>query len=389
MTFALLSAASAASNRLDVIAWRRAHQLLKVNRSGFLLHRKPPARVDARGQVALHQFANAAVVVPLVGRVSLMRAPVVNVCINPRDDVPITGMPQHSNLLGCLWMVAGGLLFVVVTVMVRHLGSDMPAVQATFIRYLIGLVLLLPWMLRLQWLRTTGGQIRLYGLRGIVHGVAVVLWFFAMARIPLSEVTAISFSTPVFTALGAILIFHEQVKARRMLAIGAGFVGTLVILRPGFQSIEVGSLAQLAAAFGFAASLLLAKRMTFSESSTDILVMLTLFCTLALLPGALLYWREPTLVEIGWLTLVALFATIGHYAITRAISYAPLTVTQPLSFLQLLWAILFGYWLFDEVPDFWVIVGAAIIVLAVSYMAHREARVARRNRIQASSSIPG
>ena len=285
-------------------------------------------------------------------------------------------------------MVAGGLLFVAVTVLVRHLGTDMPAVQAAFIRYSIGLILVLPLLWRMRWRGIRPGSFKLYCYRGIVHGAGVMLWFFAMARIPLAEVTAIGFSTPVFTALGAILIFHEKLRLRRMLAILAGFVGTLVILRPGFQTIEAGSLAQLIAAFCFAGSFLLAKRMTRSENSGDILVMLTIFCTLALLPGAIYYWREPTWAEVGWLALVAVFATTGHYALTRAIAYAPLTVTQPLSFLQLVWAIIFGYWLFDEVPDTWVIAGALMIVGAISYLTHREAVAARRDKIQAAASSP-
>jgi drug/metabolite transporter (DMT)-like permease len=285
-------------------------------------------------------------------------------------------------------MVAGGLLFVAVTVLVRLLGSDMPAVQAAFIRYLIGVMLLLPvlWRMRSRGFGLRRRSLPLYVLRGLVHGVAVMLWFFAMARIPLSEVTAIGFSTPVFTALGAILIFGEQVKARRALAIAAGFVGTLIILRPGFATIEAGSLAQLVAALAFAGSFLLAKRMTQSESTADILVMLSVFCTLALLPGAIYFWREPTLVEVAWLGLVAVFATAGHYAITRAIAEAPLTVTQPLSFLQLIWAIAIGYWMFDEVPDNWVIVGASVIVAAISYLTHREAQAARRRKLQAATT---
>jgi drug/metabolite transporter (DMT)-like permease len=299
-------------------------------------------------------------------------------------------MSQQSNIRGCLWMVAGGLLFVAVTVMVRLLGSDMPAVQAAFIRYLIGVVLVLPmlWRMRSRGFGLGRDRIGLYALRGLVHGAAVLLWFFAMARIPLAEVTAIGFSTPVFTALGAILIFREQVRLRRMLAILAGFVGTLLILRPGFNTIEAGSLAQLTAAFLFSGSFLLAKRMTQSENSADILVMLSIFCTLTLLPGALYYWRTPTPLEVTWLGGVAVFATTGHYAITRAIAAAPLTVTQPLSFLQLIWAIAIGYWLFDEVPDSWVISGGLVIVVAVSYLAHREAQAVRLNRLKASTPPP-
>lgn len=296
-------------------------------------------------------------------------------------------MPQQSNLLGCIWMLAGGLLFVAVTVLVRHLGSDMPAVEAAFIRYLVGVLLLLPMIWRMRWRRISRASYKLYVLRGLLHGVAVMLWFYAMARIPLAEVTAIGFSTPVITALGAILIFREPVRIRRMLAIAAGFVGTLIILRPGFQVIEAGALAQFTAAFFFAGSFLLTKQMTQRESSGDILVMLSIFCTLALLPGAIYYWRAPTPVEVAWLALVAVFATAGHYAITRAIAHAPLTVTQPLSFLQLVWAVLFGYLLFDEVPDVWVIVGAGVVVAAVSYIAHREAQGARRARLE-SPSLP-
>ena len=99
--------------------------------------------------------------------------------------------------------------------------------------------------------------------------------------------------------------------------------------------------------------------------------------------------RKPTWGEIGWLGLVAVFATAGHYALTRAIGYAPLTVTQPLIFLQLVWAVLFGYWLFDEVPDAWVVGGALLIVAAISYLTHREAVAARKSREQAAASAPG
>ena len=310
-------------------------------------------------------------------------------CFDLLDMIAAFDRSRHSsNLIGCLWMVAGGLLFVAVTVLVRLLGSDMSAVQAAFIRYLIGVLLVLPmlWRMRSRGFRLSGGRFGRYALRGLVHGVAVMLWFFAMARIPIAEVTAIGFSTPVFTALGAILIFREQVRARRMLAILAGFVGTLIILRPGFQSIEAGSLAQLVAALFFAASFLLAKRMTQSESAADILVMLSIFCTLALLPGAIYFWREPTWLEVAWLAGVAVFATTGHYAITRAIAAAPLTVTQPLSFLQLVWAVAVGYWMFAEVPDRWVIVGGVIIVAAVSYLTHREAQAARRGRLKTASA---
>ena len=209
-----------------------------------------------------------------------------------------------------------------------------------------------------------------------------------MARIPISEVTAIGYTTPIFTVMGAVLIFGERIHMRRIIAIIIGFIGILIILRPGFATIEIGSLAQLIAAPCFAISFLFAKKLTNTENSSDTLVMLSIFCTLALMPGAIYLWRSPTVLELTWLALVAVFATAGHYAITKSIANAPLTVTQPFSFLQLVWAILFGYLIFDEVPDLLVCVGAAIIVAAISYMAHREAVASRRLKLQSSSSMP-
>ena len=150
--------------------------------------------------------------------------------------------------------------------------------------------------------------------------------------------------------------------------------------------MSIGSLAQLTAAPCFAISFLLAKKLTREEDSRDILVMLTIFCTLALLPGALMQWRTPHPGELGWLFLVAIFATAGHYALTRAFAGAPLTATQPYAFLQLVWAMLFGYLLFGEIPDIWVCAGGIIIVAAISYLTHREAVAAREARVRMGES---
>jgi drug/metabolite transporter (DMT)-like permease len=290
-------------------------------------------------------------------------------------------MKNKGHAQGIMWIVLAGLMFVAVTVLVRHLGSDLPAVQAAFIRYGFGLLLVIPAIVKMSFSTMKLPKVKLYVLRGLVHGMAVMLWFFAMARIPIAEVTAIGYTTPIFTALGAILIFGERIRFRRILAIIIGFFGTLIILRPGFSEISMGSLAQLGAAPCFAISFLLAKKLTQTEQSGDILVMLTIFCTLALLPVALWQWRTPQVDELLWLALVAVFATAGHYALTRAFAAAPLTVTQPFAFLQLVWAIIFGYLLFGEVPDIWVVLGGFTIVAAITYLTHREAVADRDSEV--------
>ena len=279
-----------------------------------------------------------------------------------------------GNLRGIGWMVLTGLFFVGVTGVVRHLGTDMNPIQAAFIRYGFGFVLMIPIFLRLDTVRLPRRIFGLYAARGLMHAVGVALWFFAMARIPIAEVTALGFTAPIFTTIGAALFLGEKLHLRRIGAVLVGFGGTLVILRPGFEAISIGSLAQVAAAPVFAGSFLIAKKLTETETSTSIVAFLSIAVTLALLPPALLVWRTPTLTELALLLLVAALATAGHVTLTQAFRSADITVTQPVQFLQLVWATLLGLLVFGEQPVLWTWVGGAIIVASATYIAHRETR---------------
>ena len=142
---------------------------------------------------------------------------------------------QDRALVGIGWMLLTTVLFVCVTGIVRHLGSDIPAVEAAFIRYAIGLALVLPALRPLlrHWPRAA--LMKVFVARGIVHGVAVMLWFYAMARIPIAEVTALGYTSPIFVTLGAAYFFGERLHIRRIMAVVIGFIGAMIILRPGFQ----------------------------------------------------------------------------------------------------------------------------------------------------------
>jgi drug/metabolite transporter (DMT)-like permease len=289
-------------------------------------------------------------------------------------------LKENNTLVGIGWMLTSGLLFVCVTGIVRHLGSNLPAAEAAFLRYAFGLVLIAPVFFRLKNPIPAGALLKLYFWRGMLHGLGVILWFYAMARIPIADVTAIGYTTPIFITIGAAVFLGERLRAHRIAALAVAFVGMLVILRPGLETIKIGAWAQIAAAPLFAGSLLLAKHLSDTERPADVVAMLSVFCTLVLLPFALWEWKTPTGTELAWLFLTSVFATTGHYALTKAFAAAPITVTQPVTFLQLIWATLIGVVLFDEQPDTWLFVGGAIIVGAVTYIAHRETVAARRRR---------
>jgi drug/metabolite transporter (DMT)-like permease len=287
-------------------------------------------------------------------------------------------------LEGALWMLATGLCFVAVTGIVRHLGTDLPAAQSAFVRFGWGVLFLLPSLLGLLRRGVPAGTLRLFGWRGVAHTAAVVLWFHAMARIPVAEVTAIGYLNPVLVTLGAALFFGERLALRRVLAVGVALLGALIVIRPGLREVTDGHLAQLGAACFFAASYLFAKRLSLVVPAGTVVAMMSLTVTLGLLPMAVWVWVPMTAAQMGWLGLVAGFATAAHYAMTRAFRAAPLAVTQPVTFLQLVWATALGALVFGEGVDVFVILGGAVIIGAISVATWREAAAQRR----ASASLP-
>ena len=281
---------------------------------------------------------------------------------------------------GILWMVLTGLCFVAVTGIVKHVGQDMPASQAAFLRFLLGLVFFLPVLPALLRLRLDRRGWQLFGARSALHVVAVILWFYAMTQIPVAEVTAMNYLAPVYVTLGAALFLGEKLAARRLLAVAAGLLGVVIILRPGFREVSPGHLAMLGTALFFGASYLIAKRLSDRYDAAMVVAVLSVMVTVGLAPFAAAVWVTPTLPQLGWLFLVAGFATAGHYAMTRAFAAAPVTVTQPVTFLQLIWATLLGAIVFSEPADGWVVLGGAIILASVSFITWREAQL-RRQRI--------
>ncbi|WP_438957071.1 DMT family transporter [Cognatiyoonia sp.] len=280
-------------------------------------------------------------------------------------------------IAGIFWMAVTGVMFVCVTAVVKYIGDDVPAAQSAFLRYVLGLVFLIPMIRPILAARLSKRQVMLFSARGFAHTIAVILWFYAMARIPIAVVPDMNYLAPVFVSVGAALFLGEKLPPRRMAAVVVALIGALIILRPGFREISPGHIAMLFTAIGFAAGYLLAKQLAGEVAPAVVVGMLSITVTIFLAPFAYAVWLPVSWENIGWLFLVACFATAGHYTMTLAFAAAPLTVTQPVTFLQLVWAVLLGAFAFGEGIDGWVILGGAVIMSAVSFITWREA-VARR-----------
>ncbi|MFT5270793.1 MAG: drug/metabolite transporter (DMT)-like permease [Yoonia sp.] len=279
--------------------------------------------------------------------------------------------------IGIFWMFLTGLNFVAVTALVKYIGPDLPAAQSAFLRYVLGLVFLIPMIKPILAAHLTGRQIKLFAVRGVAHTIAVILWFFAMVRIPIADVTAMNYLSPVYVTMGAALFLGEKLPPRRLVAVIVALIGAMIILRPGIKAVEPGHVAMLFTAIMFAAGYLVAKQLSGEVAPAVVVGMLSITVTIGLAPFAFVVWIQPTLFQLGWLFLVACFATAGHYTMTLAFAAAPLTVTQPITFLQLVWAVLLGFLVFGEPIDGWVVVGGIVIMASVSFITWREA-VARR-----------
>ncbi|WP_058310348.1 DMT family transporter [Shimia thalassica] len=281
-------------------------------------------------------------------------------------------------VMGVFWMLITGLCFVAVTALVKYLGPRVPAAEAAFLRYLLGLVFLLPMIRPILNARLTRRQVGLFGLRGVVHTLGVICWFYAMTQIPIAEVTAMNYLSPVYVTIGAALFLGEKLATRRILAVVVALVGALIILRPGFREVNSGHMAMLFTAVMFAVGYLIAKVMSDEVSPVVVVGMLSITVTIGLAPVAAAVWVTPTLGDLLILFGVACFATAGHFTMTLAFAAAPITVTQPVTFLQLVWAVLLGWLVFAESVDIYVVAGGLIIIGSISFITWREAVLKRR-----------
>lgn len=286
-----------------------------------------------------------------------------------------------------LWMLLTTVVFAATNVVVHYQGEAVPLIEGVFIRQVWGLLFVIPGLIEVSRTRYPRAAWSMFCLRGVIQTAAVLLWFFAMASTPMADVTAISYLTPIVVTVGGALLLGERFALRRGIAICIALIGALVILRPGMREILPGHLAELGAALCFGLSYLGVKRLTAFASAQAIVAMMTLMGAIILAPVALLHWQSIHWVQAFWLGVTAFLATIGQLTMTKALAAAPVSVTQPVMFTQLIWVALAGLILFGEAIDPWVIVGGGMILTAVSYVTLREAALKRRATPLAGSRL--
>jgi drug/metabolite transporter (DMT)-like permease len=282
------------------------------------------------------------------------------------------GLPASAR--GALWMCAAATAFALMITLVRQLTDGLHPLQVVFFRTAFGLLAMLPWLLRqgVGVLRT--GCLRLHLLRALIGMFAMVGWFTTLALMPLAEATALSFTAPIFTSVLAVLILGEVMRLRRWSATAIGFLGALIIVRPGIAAINPVALLAIGTAAIWASSTILVKIMARTESAGAITTYMVLLTTPMTLIAALFVWQNPSLAQLGWAALLGAAGSAGHICMSRALATADATLVAPLDYLRLPIVALIAFIAFGEVPGVWVWLGGGVIAASSIYIAQRESR---------------
>ncbi len=279
---------------------------------------------------------------------------------------------QQGNLRGLMWMLLSGIMMSCMHASIRHVSADLHPFEIVFFRLLFGLLPLLPWFFKLGLAPLKTNRLDLLTLRGVLNLTCMLAFFYALSITPLVEVTALVFAAPIFATIGAMVAFGERVGGRRWAAIAVGFIGVMVVLRPGFQDIGLGQMLALFAAIMWSVCMIIIKSLGRTESSLTITVYMSLvMAPLALLP-ALWVWQWPTGEQFLWLAAIGILGGSGQMAMTEALKAGETHVIMPMDFTRLIWISAIAYIAFTEVPGFYTWIGGAIIFTATAFIAWRE-----------------
>jgi drug/metabolite transporter (DMT)-like permease len=290
---------------------------------------------------------------------------------------------QRTHLRAALLMLGSTVFFGLMAVAIKLASATLHTFEIAFFRNFFGLIAALPllWRHGPDLLHTT--QLPRYVFRCMIGIVSMMAGFWAIGHLPLAQAVALSYSTPIFVTIAAVLFLHEQVRARRWAAVALGFVGVMIIVRPGSDSFSAGTLVALAAAVLSGIVSIQIKQLSKVEPADRIVFYTTLlWVPMSLLP-ALTVWEWPHGIAWLWVVAAGFLGTSGHMLWTRALKLGDVSALTPISFMQLPIVALAGWLLFQERLDRWTALGAGVIFAANAYIAHREAQLARRDATSA------
>jgi len=298
----------------------------------------------------------------------------------PRDPRPIV---RDDPIRAVIWITAAMALFAILAACSRKAAlMGMHPLQIVFLRNLSATLFLMPMLIMRGRSLLRSNAIHLYGVRVGISIFSMTAWFYALALIPVAEVTAIGFLAPLFGTLGAIVFLGEKVRIRRWTALAIGFVGAMIILRPGTEAFGLGQACAVFNAMSSGLVTVLLKQLSSEDDSGKIVFLTTVLMLPPTLIPALFVWEMPGVEYAPVILTIGFTAVLGHYCLMRGFASTDASLVMTFDFSRLPFAVLIGWWMFGEVTDIWTWIGAAIIFASAIYITRREARLRSQARLE-------
>ena len=282
---------------------------------------------------------------------------------------------MSNNKLAIFLIITSVFFGTVMLSFLKIAQEDVNVYVAGFFRFFLGLVIILPYIIKNKdaVLKTT--HLKQHFLRAILGLPAMLVYFSALVLLPIEKLTAISFVVPLMVTILAVFFLGEKIYIYRTLALILGFSGMLVIIRPGFVDISIGVYMVLFSALLWSINIIITKKISKDDSAITILAYQSIFMSLLSFFIVLFFWEMPSLKTFTYLILAAICGTVLHLTLNHAFKLVDVSMTQPYSFLNLVFASIIGYFIFDEVPDLYTWIGALIIFTGVLIISYREMKL--------------
>ena len=280
----------------------------------------------------------------------------------------------NKKFLAIVLISLSTLFEIMMFTVLRIVQSDINVYTTSFFRFFFSLIILIPYIFYTKFYFIKTNNIKKHLVRSSLNLPAMYLTFGTLTMIPLEKINAIHFLNPLFVSIFAVIFFKEKIYIYRVISLVLGFVGIIVVIRPGLIPLEIGSFMVLGSTVLWALCIIITKDITKEESAINILIFQCVFMSLFTFIIAYFNWELPSSNQLMLLFLSALFGNVFHLMINHSFKIADLTLTAPFRYSVLIWGSLFGFLFFKEIPDFFTWIGGTIIFLSILILTYYESK---------------
>ena len=279
---------------------------------------------------------------------------------------------MNNNIKAILLTVSGSFFAVLMESLIRSAQYDSNVYTIGFLRFFFGLIIIFPYLIKKKFIPYKTKNFKFYFIRGLFNLPMMILGFGALVYVPFEQFKALHFLSPIIVVLLSFIIFREKVYMYRILALVIGFIGMLIIVRPGILDFNIGTIMILISLTFWSLIIIVSKFVSKDDSPITMVTYQYTLMTIFALPLAIYFWQMPSLQSLIFVFIGAISGTILHLSLALSYKYAELSVTQPVWFSGLIFGSAFGFFVFNETPDVWTWIGGIVVFSSVLLITYNE-----------------